>query len=93
MIEQLLEGHRMLSRRTALLKKLGGNLPAGTKGKLVDPPNRATNDGANPQAKQSFDALIIAVEIVEVAYQLAPCRQFGKTQNDSCRNVDIQLKQ
>jgi hypothetical protein len=35
--EQLLEGHRMLGRRAALLKKFGGTLPADTTAKLGEP--------------------------------------------------------
>lgn len=73
--EQLLDGHRMLGRRAALLKKFGGTLPADTQAKLVDPRNRATHNGANPPAKESYDALHIAAEIVEAAYPLASYRQ------------------
>jgi len=69
-LEKLLNKHRMLGPRTALLTKLGGALPAAT-AKLVDARNRATHEGANPPAAESSRALLTAAEIVEAAHPLA----------------------
>lgn len=73
-VQALLDGHRMLAKRIALLKRLGGTIPAGCQSGLVDPRNRATHDGTNPPGSDAREALRIANEFVEAAYPLASYR-------------------
>jgi hypothetical protein len=61
----------MLGKRLQLWEKSGGNPPANTQKRLIDPRNAATHEGANPTPNESYDALLIAAEIVEAAYPLA----------------------
>lgn len=70
-VEALLAGHRMLHASAALLKKLGGTLPTDTQKGLVDPRNAAVHKAVTPSAEESYQALMIAVEIVDASNPLA----------------------
>lgn len=75
-IEQLLAGHRMLSNRLKLVKKLGAgsSVPSETHKGLVEPRNVATHQGSNLTAMEAREALRIAAIIVDAAYPLASFR-------------------
>lgn len=70
-VELLLKGHRMLHASSQLLKNLGGTLPDSTQNLLIEPRNAAAHRGQVPSVKESYDALMLATEIVEAAYPLA----------------------
>ncbi|RNL75334.1 hypothetical protein [Nocardioides marmorisolisilvae] len=70
-VEQLLAGHRMLGASAKLLKKLGGTSPENTTKDLIEPRNKAAHQGWVPSAKESYTALMVAVEIVDAAYPLS----------------------
>jgi hypothetical protein len=73
-VHTLLDGHRMLGKRTALLKRRGGTIPTGCQPGLIDPRNKATHRGTNPPNNDAREALRIASEFVETAYSLTSYR-------------------
>jgi hypothetical protein len=60
----------MLHASSQLLKKLGGKLPDNSTGLLLEPRNKAAHKGMVPSPKESHDALMTAIEIVDSAYPI-----------------------
>lgn len=73
--EAKLKKHQMLGKRKALLEVHGGVLPANTQEHLIDRRNLAAHQGTNISTRESYQALMIAIAIVEDAYPVAPHRE------------------